>query len=132
MYESPLSLIIDNMATEIAEAFDKEVLTAFKRCHIDIDKDELIKALAYDRGQYEKGYADGYTSGLAADRWISVEDRLPEPPTQCLVYSSKACRPRGMETATYTEWGWMTAAYFPEITHWMPLPTPPEEVDNDD
>jgi len=59
--------------------------------------------------------------------WISVKDRLPEPPAQCLVYSAKASRPRGMETATYTEWGWMTAAYFPEVTHWMPLPEPPEE-----
>ena len=60
--------------------------------------------------------------------WISVHERLPEPPAQCLVYSDKACRPRGMETATYTEFGWMTAAYFPEITHWMPLPESPKEV----
>ena len=60
--------------------------------------------------------------------WISVKERMPEPPAQCLVYSDKARRPRGMETATYTEFGWMTAAYFPEITHWMPLPEPPEEV----
>lgn len=59
--------------------------------------------------------------------WISVKDRMPEPPAQCLVYSDKARRPRGMETATYTNLGWMTAAYFPEITHWMPLPEPPKE-----
>ena len=26
---------------------------------IEVDKDELIKTLAYDREQYEKGYADG-------------------------------------------------------------------------
>ena len=31
-----------------------------------------------------------------------------------------------METATYTEFGFMMAAYFPEVTHWMPLPEPPE------
>ena len=62
--------------------------------------------------------------------WISVKERMPEPPAQCLVYSDKR-RPRGMETATYTEFGWMTAAYFPEITHWMPLPEPPEEVSGD-
>ena len=59
--------------------------------------------------------------------WISVKDRLPEPPAQCLVYSPKMSRPRGMETATYTELGWLTAAYFSGITHWMPLPEPPEE-----
>lgn len=60
-------------------------------------------------------------------KWISVKDRLPEPPAQCLVYSAKASRPRGMETATYTEFGWMMAAYFPDITHWMLLPEPPED-----
>ena len=65
------------------------------------------------------------------NKWISVKDRLPEPPAQCLVYSNKSYRPRGMETATYTNLGWMTAAYFPEITHWMPLPEPPEEVTGD-
>lgn len=31
-----------------------------------IDREELIKALRYDRGQYEKGYADGRFD--AADR----------------------------------------------------------------
>ena len=66
-------------------------------------------------------------SSPTVDDWISVKDRLPEPPAQCLVFSDKARRPRGMETATYTNLGWMTAAYFPEITHWMPLPEPPEE-----
>jgi len=66
-------------------------------------------------------------TNVLSNGWISVKDKLPEPPAQCLVYSAKASRPRGMETATYTELGWMTAAYFPGITHWMPLPEPPKE-----
>ena len=64
--------------------------------------------------------------------WISVKDMLPEPPAQCLVYSGKEHILRRMETATYTEWGWMTPGYFQEITHWMPLPEPPKEVSEDD
>ena len=31
----------------------------------NIDKDELIRALNYDRGQYEKGYADGKRDAMA-------------------------------------------------------------------
>lgn len=31
-----------------------------------IDREELIKALRYDRGQYEKGYADGKRDAAAA------------------------------------------------------------------
>lgn len=78
-------------------------------------------------------FANGFNSGVWASRnWISVKDRLPEPPAQCLVYSGKEHILRRMETATYTEWGWMTPGYFQEITHWMPLPEPPKEVSEDD
>ena len=62
--------------------------------------------------------------------WISVQDRMPEPGTQCLVFTPFEARKRPIETATYTEFGWMTAAYFPGITHWMPLPEVPEEADH--
>lgn len=55
--------------------------------------------------------------------WISVKDRLPEPPAKCFVYSR---RMREIGIATYTEWGWMTPVYFQEITHWMLLPEPPK------
>lgn len=79
-------------------------------------------------GMYTKKYIKNLIDGMpTVGGWISVKERMPEPLAQCLVYSDTR-RPRGMETATYTEFGWMTAAYFPEITHWMPLPEPPEEV----
>jgi hypothetical protein len=39
-----------------------------------VEKEELIKALQYDRQQYEKGYQDG----LNANKWIPVSERLPE------------------------------------------------------
>jgi hypothetical protein len=29
-----------------------------------VDKEELAKALAYDRGQYDKGYKDGYDDAM--------------------------------------------------------------------
>lgn len=32
--------------------------------NIDIDKEELVKALEYDRDQYYTGYDDGYNDGL--------------------------------------------------------------------
>ena len=38
---------------------------------INVDKAELIKALAYDREQYEKGYADGQR---AEERTAKVEE----------------------------------------------------------
>lgn len=53
-YESPIRMIVGEMKTKM----DNDTLTAIQRYGIDVDKEELIKALNYDRGQYEKGYAD--------------------------------------------------------------------------
>lgn len=50
---------IDTYTEEVQTAFDGEVLKAVQRVGIIVDRDELLKALAYDRGQYKKGYEDG-------------------------------------------------------------------------
>lgn len=61
MYQSPIEITrtVDDIATKIAEEEDKAIVHACMRVGVNVDKDELVKALAYDRGQYEKGYADG-------------------------------------------------------------------------
>jgi hypothetical protein len=61
-YESPLELIfsqIEEVAKERARALDNMVWDSVMKCGVNVDKEELIKALAYDRGQYEKGYLAG-------------------------------------------------------------------------
>ncbi len=58
MYESPIELIISEIQTKLVEEKERRILKGVQNIGINVDKDELIKALAYDRGQYEKGYAD--------------------------------------------------------------------------
>lgn len=53
-YESPIRMIVSEIETKM----ENDTLMAIQRYGIDVDKEELIKALNYDRGQYEKGYAD--------------------------------------------------------------------------
>ena len=53
-YQSPVDIIMGQMQTKI----EGEVYSAVQRIGINVDKDELLKALKYDRGQYEKGYKD--------------------------------------------------------------------------
>ena len=55
-YESPIEILMG----EFRMQQENEILTAIQGYNIRVDKDELVKALAYDRNQYEKGYADGY------------------------------------------------------------------------
>ncbi len=56
MYESPIELIQKN--TEMQ--FENGIYKAVTKVGINVDKEELIKALNYDRRQYLKGYTDGF------------------------------------------------------------------------
>ena len=62
MYESPIRLC--EVADQITEHFNKELeaytLNVLKKYDIAVDKEELTKALEYDRKQYEKGYKEGF------------------------------------------------------------------------
>ena len=54
MYESPITQIMSEMQMQ----YEDGVLKAVRNVGFDVNKEELLKALQYDRGQYEKGYAD--------------------------------------------------------------------------
>ena len=58
MYESPIDIVYKDIQMQAKEQADKQIYEAVQQCGISVDKGELIKALRYDRGQYEKGYAD--------------------------------------------------------------------------
>lgn len=58
-YDSPIRTI----ASQIELTMEGEILKACQRVGVNVDKDELVKALQYDRKQYEKGYKDGYEKG---------------------------------------------------------------------
>ena len=62
-------------------------------------------------------------------RWISVEERLPEP-GRYLVITQKDNGTAKVNTATYNDMGWWTYANFGDITHWMPMPEPQKEDDH--
>jgi hypothetical protein len=54
------------MEQDIDDALFKAVL----KFGVHVEKDELIKALKYDRGQYDKGYEDGYHNASEVMRKI--------------------------------------------------------------
>lgn len=81
---------------------------------------------------YEKGYRDGYNAGYTADKWISVEDRLPEKDGMYLIFSPYTNKEGGIVYCNR----FLTKGnpIFPpnsfesisKITHWQPLPQPPK------
>jgi len=71
--------------------------------------------------------------------WISVKDRLPENRSMCLTYSPKgkmrvaqAFLPNPDDHPNDCWWSVHgQGAHYVAVTHWMPLPEPPEEVSED-
>lgn len=125
-----------------------------------IDADALyrrVKAECNPYGSPSIGWEDGqrlmewidHVPTVAQDinvpgKWVSVKDRLPESGTVCLTYSPKgkmrvaeAFVPSTIPGSTYDpmECWWQThgggGPRFVAVTHWMPLPAPPEEVSGD-
>ena len=54
-YEAPINAIVSELETKMED----DCLKAVKSYGFEIDKEELAKALKYDRGQYERGYKQG-------------------------------------------------------------------------
>lgn len=121
MYESPIHIYQRELNAKIESRIDSQIFEATMEVGVSVDKDELIKALRYDRDQYAKGYADGKK---ATSAWISVEERLPEQYGPFLIADNEG----NMEVATWTkQFGWFSGCNrVKHVTHWMPLPEPPQ------
>ena len=66
-------------------------------------------------------------NGVTVQEWVSVEDRLPDKPMKCLVYTKRGdcC---GYDILYYNQGFY---SQYDNVTHWMPLPEPPEVGRND-
>lgn len=75
MYEDPIILsqrqISENIIKQTEDAIVSEVQ---HQLMIDIDKDELLRALQYDRDQYNQGYADGKAVGYELGYQKALEE----------------------------------------------------------
>lgn len=60
-YESPIEIteMVNKMCDQIVEEKENQIVAFIReQYHVDCNREELIKALNYDRQQYEKGYED--------------------------------------------------------------------------
>lgn len=81
---------------------------------------------AYHLAKYETHVAPTISPESLRPQWIPVTERLPEEKQRVLV----RCKTVGT-TVGWRLWGeWMTdlGDGGSEVTHWMHLPEPPEEV----
>lgn len=61
-YDSPIKVY--QLVDEQYSYLENKVFEVVKTMDVNVDKEELFKALAYDRNQYQKGYDAGYKKAL--------------------------------------------------------------------
>ena len=65
-YNSPIQQYARKLVLELEDTLIIKIMDAIQS---DIDRDELIKALQYDRAQYDKGFADGRKAAEKHGYW---------------------------------------------------------------
>ena len=95
MYESPIKIdYAEPIYESVIGQFDEAVMKAVQRVNISVDRDELVRALQYDRDQYEKGFRDGVASAKRQGEWKHDREWLT-----CSVCGNTIC-----EMDDYGEW----------------------------
>ena len=59
-YDSPIKVIMSEFETKL----DGEIMSAVQHYGITVDREELLKALSYDRDQSAKGFNEGHIAGV--------------------------------------------------------------------
>lgn len=77
-YESPIEKIVGQIQSQMVKNDEDNLMVQIQQAvGYKIDKEELLKALQYDRGQYEKGYADAMSviEDIKAEiiKWIEMQ-----------------------------------------------------------
>ena len=76
-YKSPIELI----ASQMNLAIEGEICKAVQNVGVIVEKEELLKALKYDRNQYQKGYSDRDDEIVRCKdckNWTKEDDRYLE------------------------------------------------------
>lgn len=105
----------------MAEYIDREA--AIKAIY-DSDPNGIRRTLGFNVGQIEEALRA--IPAASVPQWISVKDRPPEDNDRVIAF-----RPYEAEVSAYrysVMWGWAlkTSVSHSGITHWMPLPEPPQ------
>ena len=75
MYESPVELFdVADYTKMVNDEIDNYIYEYIVKLGINVNKEELIKALQYDRDQYYKGFKDGYRTINCANHNCKYND----------------------------------------------------------
>lgn len=127
MYENPITIYAQEISDCIMVERENAITAKISETiGIDVNREELIKALNYDRNQYEKGYADAKAE--YKPEWISSVERLPQKTGLYLVSMGDLVTLGSFDGHIFRSQS-MMLKFYPDA--WMPLPKPYEESEDE-
>ena len=114
------------------------VLNAINRHVKDRDAKTDIYNRAYEALLISMDVKDMEISNLSSEvsalreqvRWIPVSEKLPKDNQEVLIYADLIAK--GVHSTKSRQWSadgyYYHGDWYDTVTHWMPLPQPPEEV----
>ena len=90
-YHSPIDVIINKISSSMDMQLEEGIIKTVQNVGINVDIEELIKALNYDREQYRIGYQNGF-SDAQETTWISCNERLPSRNGYYVVTMNGMCK----------------------------------------
>ena len=134
IFDDPMETTIQKVARDIEAQAEDYIYKAVRKIGIDVNKDELRRALRYDRDQYEHGRSDGYYEAREEfeQRWIPTRERLPESGGFYLatvildgpIIDNDRTTFESVEIAYFTTSRTWADWDSEDVTAWMPLPEP--------
>ena len=91
MYESPIKVVQGELETQL----EGEILKAVHRVGVAVDRDELIRALRYDREQYQKGFDDAKRDAEVVTRCKDCKYYRNHPNGLCYLHTEPKETERG-------------------------------------
>lgn len=103
MYESPITILYDRVAKAANERLEDHIMKEIHSVGVVVDKDELIRAMNYDRGQYQKGYQDGKDAAIAEykSRYIELPCKIGDTVWAIRYFHSRLTPQKGIVSEMY-------------------------------
>lgn len=79
--ENGYKSIAEIICKDLEARFEDDIFKVVQKYDINVNKEELIKALTYDREQYDAGYKDGYKCAFKEIMYI-VDEYIGAMPQQ--------------------------------------------------
>ena len=92
MYNAPIEIVMSRVEEQLLQQAEDMIFRAARGCGVNVNRRELLRALTYDREQYDKGYSDAKKDMAISAQWDKPSEHgLPYKANGLGVVCSRCC-----------------------------------------